>query len=102
MEVRETIRKSKEGTDATPAVEPEEYKEGIKRNDSCSDIASVKSDASKTKSVEIEVKDSEEQSKVDPQGEVEELKVEPVTESKKVEIEELEEDPASAITQDTV
>jgi len=87
VEVRETIRKSKEGTDATPEVEPEEYKEGIKRTSSCSDIASVKSDASKTKSVEIEVKDSEEQSKADPQEEAEELKVEPVTESKKVEIE---------------
>jgi len=87
VEVRETIRKSKEGTDATPEVEPEEYKEGIKRTSSCSDIASVKSDSSKTKSVEIEVKDSEEQSKADPQEEAEELKVEPVTESKKVEIE---------------
>jgi len=33
--------------------EIEEYKEGIKRSSSCSDIGSVKSEVSKTKSVEI-------------------------------------------------
>jgi hypothetical protein len=73
VEVRETLRKSLESElfPEKPEVVIEEYKEGMKRRHSCSDIGSVKSEASKTKSVEVaDAKDSD--------ATVEETKPEPV------------------------
>lgn len=72
VEVRETLRKSQETVSEKPEVVIEEYKEGMKRTDSCSDIGSVKSEASKTKSAEVaDAKDSD--------ATVEETKPEPVS-----------------------
>jgi len=87
--------------------EIEEYKEGMKRSSSCSDMGSVKSEVSKTKSVEIA------EAVVTPTTVPntplsEELKAEDSDETKKkpnqakVKVEELEEEPASNETQDTV
>ena len=94
-----------------PEVVIEEYKEGIKRTDSCSDMGSVKSEASKTKSAEA--KDSDvtlEEIKAEiasgKQEVDEELKVESSeTESKAniiVDKVDIEEEPESNVTQDTV